>query len=147
MTALAIGDAIPPDLVLPPGFDRIGETRKVANLAAPVTPALELELASLRPGTAARVRRLLEHRGTVAEFAEAEGIFHSHVYGLINRISRRGGPLAAALDRVRVRGKYLTDEDLTPCTRCGLRGHVAGDPDRCLSPKSIRWQPPATGDC
>jgi hypothetical protein len=28
--------------------------------------------------------------------------------------------------------RYLTDADLTPCTRCHLRGHVAGDPDRCL---------------
>jgi hypothetical protein len=26
----------------------------------------------------------------------------------------------------------LVPRDLRPCTRCGLRGHVAGDPDRCL---------------
>lgn len=26
-------------------------------------------------------------------------------------------------------------EDLAPCTKCGLRGHVAGDPDRCLPDK------------
>lgn len=28
--------------------------------------------------------------------------------------------------------RTLRRADLTPCTRCGLRGHVAGDPDRCL---------------
>lgn len=26
----------------------------------------------------------------------------------------------------------LRAADLVPCTRCGLRGHTAGDPDRCL---------------
>jgi len=26
----------------------------------------------------------------------------------------------------------MTRADLVPCTRCGLRGHTAGDPDRCL---------------
>lgn len=26
----------------------------------------------------------------------------------------------------------LRPEDFVPCTRCHLRGHVAGDPDRCL---------------
>jgi hypothetical protein len=26
----------------------------------------------------------------------------------------------------------LGGADVTPCTRCKLRGHVAGDPDRCL---------------
>lgn len=29
-------------------------------------------------------------------------------------------------------GRELTGVDLVPCARCGLRGHVAGDPDRCL---------------
>lgn len=28
--------------------------------------------------------------------------------------------------------------DLIPCTYCGLRGHVAGDPDRCIQPISLR---------
>jgi hypothetical protein len=27
---------------------------------------------------------------------------------------------------------HLKRADLVPCTRCGLRGHKAGDPDRCL---------------
>jgi hypothetical protein len=31
-----------------------------------------------------------------------------------------------------VNAENMTRADLVPCTRCGLRGHVAGDPDRCL---------------
>jgi hypothetical protein len=30
------------------------------------------------------------------------------------------------------RTRELDGVDVTPCARCGLRGHVAGDPDRCL---------------
>jgi hypothetical protein len=29
--------------------------------------------------------------------------------------------------------RELDPIDLTPCVRCGLRGHLAGDPDRCTS--------------
>ncbi len=29
-------------------------------------------------------------------------------------------------------GRKLAAVDLTPCTRCKLRGHTAGDPDKCL---------------
>lgn len=28
--------------------------------------------------------------------------------------------------------------DVIPCTRCHLRGHIAGDPDRCIQPISLR---------
>jgi hypothetical protein len=39
-------------------------------------------------------------------------------------------------------GKKLEAKDLeplvrVPCTTCGLRGHVAGDPDRCYQPISL----------
>ena len=33
--------------------------------------------------------------------------------------------------------------DLVPCKACSLRGHVAGDPDRCLQPVKLGlggWQ-------
>jgi hypothetical protein len=34
-------------------------------------------------------------------------------------------------------GRALKPEDFVPCTRCGLRGHVAGDPERCLAERSL----------
>jgi hypothetical protein len=32
---------------------------------------------------------------------------------------------------------HLGPLDVVPCTRCGLRGHVAGDPDRCYQRISL----------
>ena len=40
-------------------------------------------------------------------------------------------------DRRRVSGtcRELTGVDVVPCSRCGLRGHEAGDPEKCLHPR------------
>lgn len=34
-------------------------------------------------------------------------------------------------------GRALTELEETPCTRCGLRGHLAGDPDRCIGASQL----------
>jgi hypothetical protein len=78
--------ALVPDLVLPPGFDRIGETIKLdPAVAAPV---------AAHPQTPPKT--------------DADEIYNSRSL------------------------RTLSKADLTPCTRCGLRGHVAGEPGRCL---------------
>lgn len=112
MTALAVagagGSAVAPDLVLPPGFDRVGETvrfeqdsgpagalrRTTCPVAPPVSP--------LTPAGEGQEPALLRKR--------------------VGRPSRE-----AHAARWKMGGA-----DVTPCTRCALRGHVAGDPDRCL---------------
>jgi hypothetical protein len=196
----------PPDLVLPPGFDRIGETRAVENLAAPGAgerfesnrphgmgpdrvavlkdlvasgryvpfaglrrefaksgpeassaeprrssytdhapavagqePALTIEqqLGGLREATAARIRRYLSSRGTSRDFARAEGVHEMTWYHQLHRVHRRGGPLAAAITERKEGHGCLTSADVVACTRCGLRGHVAGDPDRCYQQISL----------
>jgi hypothetical protein len=77
--------ALLPDLVLPPGFDRIGETIKL-NLAVAVPAAASPPLSK----------------------TDADEIYNSRSL------------------------RTLSKADLTPCTRCGLRGHAAGEPGRCL---------------
>ena len=184
-----------PDAVLPPGFDRIGETRKVENLdsgpglSAPSSsgrcsptdhepavegqepalsshrvaamkelvasgkyvpfaelrrafkkqeaPSIESQLADLREGTAARLRRYLDHRGSMSDFARAEGITVSSAHALLGKYASRSGPLGDAIERVGASRGGLSKADLIPCTRCGLRGHVAGDPDRCYQQISL----------
>lgn len=37
----------------------------------------------------------------------------------------------------RFNGRPMTELEETPCTRCGLRGHLAGDPDRCISSSQL----------
>lgn len=34
-------------------------------------------------------------------------------------------------------GRELTGVDVTPCAACGLRGHLANDPDRCLGSSEL----------
>jgi hypothetical protein len=189
VTALAVagagGSPVAPDLVLPPGFDRLGdvvrfaqvevgaqpcfasETRRPsAVLAAPPPapaqdsgPTLELaaglaaaahashsapagegqepallddQLAALRPKTAARVRRYLASRGSLTAFCAAEGVSKQGFHSSLRYMIDRGGPLAEAIDARKEGRGGLAPIDLVPCTLCGLRGHLAGDPDRCL---------------
>lgn len=78
-SAAPIAPAVP-DLVLPPGFDRLGETIACGP-----------------------------ERGRTGQF--------------------RGQP--------RRYNHWRPDPlDETPCARCGLRGHVAGDADRCIGLRS-----------
>jgi hypothetical protein len=98
---------------------------------------LDEQLAEIRVATAARLRRFLAHRGTTTAFARAEGIGVAAVWQLLNYYEARGGPLGAAIERARGSKGCLTEADMIPCTLCGLRGHVAGDPDRCYQQISL----------
>lgn len=51
--------------------------------------------------------------------------------GVVDPVRRRG-PRAGRLERQAWKHDPL---DVIPCTSCGLRGHLAGDADRCLP----RW--------
>jgi len=82
---------VQPDLILPPGFDRVGE-----------------------------VVRIEQERGD--EPVTIEEVFAAGEEG----------------KRTHVRRWRMTRADLVPCTACGLRGHVAGDPVRCLHGGSLR---------
>ncbi len=42
------------------------------------------------------------------------------------------GPLGRALVRLKELFDGLDEVDIVPCERCGLRGHLAGDADRCI---------------
>jgi hypothetical protein len=45
-----------------------------------------------------------------------------------------GGDLPGQYART---SRTLSGADLIPCTRCRLRGHTAGDPDKCYQPVSF----------
>jgi hypothetical protein len=133
VTALAVagagGSAVAPDLVLPPGFDRLGETVRfeqdsgpagalrrttcpVAPPVSPLTPAGEGQEPALsrQQHRCARCRARGHNARTCRAGAEGEDPDDTP------------DPPNAKLRRA----------DRIPCTRCALRGHVAGDPDRCL---------------
>jgi hypothetical protein len=84
-TAVAAAACLP-DLVLPPGFDRVGETRP-AWIDTPTTSSAPAPVQQRRGEGQVRLSRSI---------------------------------------------RALKDADLIPCKRCGLRGHVAGEPGRCL---------------
>lgn len=98
----------------------------------PITP-LEAQIEALpKKSTRDRLRRFLAYRGTLTAFAASEGVKIQTAHQFVMRMSRRGGPLFAAIDHARVmRHSGLKDVDLVPCTACSLRGHVAGEPGRC----------------
>lgn len=98
---------------------------------------LDEQLDRLRVATAARLRRFLVHRGTVTAWARAEGINPQNAKSLLDRYEARGGPLGDTIARIRSAKGCLTEVDMIPCTLCGLRGHVAGDPDRCYQQISL----------
>jgi hypothetical protein len=83
-SAALIAPAVP-DLVLPPGFDRLGETIQCGPERG--APAFKDRVSPDEPSNSKSLRTL-----------------------------------AAA--------------DFVPCARCGLRGHVAGDADRCIGLRS-----------
>lgn len=70
MTALEAVAPAPcsPDLILPPGFDRLGEAIKIEQEPPRAEPdaALERELAQLKPLSRACLERYLAHRGSDA---------------------------------------------------------------------------------
>lgn len=100
----------------------------------PAPTTLEEQLARLHIPTRARVLRFLAHRGSMKEFAKAEGFAYASAFQFFWTQVGRGGPLGAAMQRARdiQAGTGMREEDLIPCTRCSLRGHVAGDPERCI---------------
>lgn len=111
--------AVPPRAPEPPPIDDV-----------------ERELASLRPETAAAVRQLLAHRGKLAKLVEATGRPTTFWYGLSGRmVTGERWAIVRALD---MRHDGVGSLDVIPCTKCGLRGHVAGDPDRCLVSRDPR---------
>jgi hypothetical protein len=112
VTALAVagagGGAVAPDLVLPPGFDRVGDVVRFEQDSGPAVELAPTGHGDDAPGF---------HPEPAGEGQEPA---LSH-----NRVGRPSREVHAA--RWEMGGA-----DVTPCARCGLRGHVAGDPDRCL---------------
>lgn len=130
MTALAVAGAgggfVQPDLVLPPGFDRIGDVIRFEQLST-----IEHESSLPRPSG----------EGTTA-MSKVPGDPCEAMGATLSPATDRCGPGLAPVEqpgRIGLPGTVahehntpLREVDVTPCTRCGLRGHLAGDPDRCL---------------
>lgn len=125
MTALALAGAgegaVQPDLVLPPGFDRIGDVVRFeqdpgpsADRARGVPGSLIAE--SIPEPAAEGQEPALSGTTDLDEPVTMDEVFAAGEEGY----------------RPQARAWRMTRADLVPCTRCGLRGHVAGDPDRCL---------------
>lgn len=104
MTALAVAGtgSVAPDLVLPPGFDRLGDVVRFEQDSVP--PGVRAVPAAAAPVTI---------REPAAEGQEPALSDEDDDHDCKSTRS-------------------LTAADFVRCTRCRLRGHLAGDPDRCL---------------
>jgi hypothetical protein len=118
VTAASVAVAVAaclPDQVLPPGFDRLGDVIRFEQLAVGASGEPEVELAMPTPGAPCEAKSAALRPGT---------------FGLPGTAAPRLRNGAGEFNSKSTRA--LKDEDLVPCSRCGLRGHVAGDPVRCL---------------
>lgn len=142
MTALALagagGGSVQPDLVLPPGFDRLGDVVRFEQDYREKRPSGELDRGGASPGVdPCEVKGATPSPGTDGRGPASHGGLRASTSDVAERPGRIGLPGAVAHKRGRGRppkvlDDALADADLIPCARCGLRGHVAGDPDRCL---------------
>jgi hypothetical protein len=141
VTALALagtgGGAVLPDLVLPPGFDRVGDVVRfdqdeagAQGGTAQSAPLGEVDIVQPAATNLAPPPR------------PARGPYHCKACGEVGHQARTCSGSAGEVadegeadddaDPDCTSTNSLKPADLIPCTRCGLRGHVAGDPDRCL---------------
>jgi hypothetical protein len=97
---------------------------------SPAADPIEVELAAMRPDTASAVRQLMAHKGKVSALAQSTGRHVQFWYQLMSRIGTNP-KFPRVAEALELRREGLTQADVTPCIACGLRGHEAGDLERC----------------
>ena len=172
--ATALVQVVQPDLVLPPGFDRVGEVVRFEQDSGPAVeraptghgavagfhpvPAGEgQEPATLPIGTSGELETGPEHAASGSDPCEGVRATRSQgTLGLPGTVAPPKQRRCSACGELGHRKttcsalppadpddepesgfdcrseRSLKPADFRACTRCGLRGHVAGDPDRCL---------------
>jgi hypothetical protein len=129
-TAGADGSAVAPDLVLPPGFDRIGD---VVRFEQQVEAGAQGGTAQSAPlGEVDIVQPDATNLAPPPLPVQQHRCARCRARGHNARTCRAGAEGEDPDDTPDPPNAKLRRADRIPCTRCGLRGHVAGDPDRCL---------------